>query len=963
MSESVSESRRRGKSQWASDVFGPVIEAGKWIQAIFPTRFRPHRPKFNFIMVHYSYIVGMAIFTSILLYPAGLLPYPDALFFAVGCATQSGLNTVDINLLHTYQQVVMMLITCICTPIFINTVVVLIRLYWFEKRFEHIVRETRAQRRTRARSLSSRSRSQMKSETSERTDDPSQNEKGVNGRRIVVLRDSLNPGGMSGAQGKAEDRRRELLDKLGMDSIVESSDQTPESSRSDSSDHEGDGPKEVSSSHSRRLSTRPETPPGLHPSSAEVPRTPQSPSVSYMGLHPKLNREITFADEVPKNLEPTQSTSDMARIPEHSDISRHVEFLERQQNDAKKGGAFYIPGPRDFDRGEVPEQIAPDEEDTIERLPTRSDRARSPDHKGIAFADEEHPKRNITIDVPEHPAHRDRRSTEEPSSSSPVNQKSAFSRMRSNSNRLGERSRSFAQTWTNITQTFTQSRDEEPMPYFAWSATTGRNSAFLGLTAEQREELGGIEYRSLKTLVKILLSYYVGFHVLGMVVFLPWITNTYWQDTVRSFGQNPAWWGVFTPASMFNDLGFTLTANSMIGFQDSVLALLFGSFLIIIGNTGFPCLLRFIIWTLSKMVPRDSGIWEELRFLLDHPRRCFTLLFPSKATWWLFWVLILLNGIDLMFFIILDLNQAAVTALHPGLQVLNGWFQAVSTRTAGFASVNLADLHSAIQVSYMIMMYISIFPIAISVRRTNVYEEQSLGLFGGEETAAGDGEPSYVSMHLRRQLSFDLWYIFLGLFIITIVEGDRIADPGEPSFTIFAILFEIVSAYGTVGLSLGYPTINASFSAEFKTISKLIIIAMMVRGRHRGLPYALDRAILLPSEKLQQKEAEESERRTNIRRRGSAFAEENNTFNRNTTWEDSELDNYGLPRQHTIDQVTTGGASAEHDAEGMRRLHTRRSTAMSTSSASGGKNHKRARSLGRVIASGLSAGPSTVKRD
>lgn len=107
---------------------------------------------------------------------------------------------------------------------------------------------------------------------------------------------------------------------------------------------------------------------------------------------------------------------------------------------------------------------------------------------------------------------------------------------------------------------------------------------------------------------------------------------------------------------MFNDLGFTLTPDSMISFQGAILPLLIGTFLIIIGNTGFPCMLRFLIWAINKVVPRNSGIWEELRFLLDHPRRCFTLLFPSNATWWLFWILVLLNGIDLMFFIILDVS-------------------------------------------------------------------------------------------------------------------------------------------------------------------------------------------------------------------------------------------------------------------------------------------------------------------
>lgn len=166
------------------------------------------------------------------------------------------------------------------------------------------------------------------------------------------------------------------------------------------------------------------------------------------------------------------------------------------------------------------------------------------------------------------------------------------------------------------------------------------------------------------------------------------------------------------------------------------------------------------------------------------------------------------------------------------------------------------------------MMYISIFPIAISVRRTNVYEEQSLGIYGSHTDEAEDeSEPSYVGAHLRRQLSFDLWYIFLGFFIVTIAEGPRLTS-GDPGFTMFTCLFEIVSAYGTVGMSLGYPTINASFSAEFGVIAKLVIIAMQIRGRHRGLPYELDRAILLPSEHLQKKEIEEDQLR--VRRRASA---------------------------------------------------------------------------------------------
>lgn len=209
-----------------------------------------------------------------------------------------------------------------------------------------------------------------------------------------------------------------------------------------------------------------------------------------------------------------------------------------------------------------------------------------------------------------------------------------------------------------------------------------------------------------------------------------------------------------------------------------------------------------------------------------------------------------------------------MTDLPPNIRVLDGFFQASSTRTAGFAVVSVVDLHPAIQISYMIMMYISVFPIAISVRRTNVYEEQSLGIWSGGTNEGETGEePSYVGSHVRRQLSFDLWFVALGLFILAIAEGNRIQDPNEPSFNLFSCLFEIISAYGTVGLSLGYPGSNASFSAQFNVIGKLVIIAMQIRGRHRGLPYELDRAILLPSESLQQREMEDA----TARHRRSSF--------------------------------------------------------------------------------------------
>jgi Trk-type K+ transport system membrane component len=75
------------------------------------------------------------------------------------------------------------------------------------------------------------------------------------------------------------------------------------------------------------------------------------------------------------------------------------------------------------------------------------------------------------------------------------------------------------------------------------------------------------------------------------------------------------------------------------------------------------------------------------------------------------------------------------------------------------------------------MMYISVFPIAISMRKTNVYEEKSLGIWSGDEDE--NTENSYFGTHVRRQLSFDLWYVFLGFFIIAIVEGTRLQNVSQ----------------------------------------------------------------------------------------------------------------------------------------------------------------------------------------
>lgn len=201
-------------------------------------------------------------------------------------------------------------------------------------------------------------------------------------------------------------------------------------------------------------------------------------------------------------------------------------------------------------------------------------------------------------------------------------------------------------------------------------------------------------------------------------------------------------------------------------------------------------------------------------------------------------------------------------SLPLGVRVIDGLFQSLAVRASGFAIVSISALAPSVQFLYVVMMYIAIYPVSMAIRSTNVYEEKSLGIYE-EPPEEEEEEPNnlppllkrrdrigkYVGWHLRRQLSNDLWWLVIGIWLICIIErGPLMDDVNAPWFNIFRIVFELVSAFGTIGLTLGIPTQNYSFSGALSPLSKLVVIVIMVRGRHRGLPLAIDRAVLLPHE-------------------------------------------------------------------------------------------------------------------
>ncbi|KAJ9092436.1 hypothetical protein QFC21_006818 [Naganishia friedmannii] len=343
--------------------------------------------------------------------------------------------------------------------------------------------------------------------------------------------------------------------------------------------------------------------------------------------------------------------------------------------------------------------------------------------------------------------------------------------------------------------------------------------------------------------------------------------NKGYDDILRSqYKYVPAYWfTAFQSVSAFSNTGMSLCDQSMVPFLSAYLLGFAIFFLIFAGNTAFPIFLRCIIWTCYRASPIGSRIRETLQFLLDHPRRCFIYLFPRTQTWFLFLVMVTLTTTDFVCFLVLDIGNPVIEAIPIGQRVAAAFFQSAAVRAAGFGFVPLNSLAPAVK-----------YPIAMSVRSTNVYEEKSLGVFNDdpdEEEPQDQGPEAitkYLGWHARRQLAFDVWWLATALWLVCIIERGQINNEANSSwFSIFNIIFELVSAYGTVGLSLGVGYDNFSLVGAMRPLSKVVFILVMIRGRHRGLPVAIDRAVMLPKDLKQVEEKQFEDETDRLTRRAT----------------------------------------------------------------------------------------------
>ncbi|KAL1892906.1 hypothetical protein Sste5346_006799 [Sporothrix stenoceras] len=375
--------------------------------------------------------------------------------------------------------------------------------------------------------------------------------------------------------------------------------------------------------------------------------------------------------------------------------------------------------------------------------------------------------------------------------------------------------------------------------------TVGRNPQFYGLTRDEREELGGCEYRALKLLFVIVPLYFFLWQLLGCIALGAWINN-HMASVATANGINPWWLGIFNGASAFNNSGMSLLDANMIPFENAHFVIITMGLMILAGNTAYPVFLRLILWTMLKVLrwttddDRFSETKETIGFILQYPRRVYTNLFPARPTWWLLFMIVLLNCIDWVAFELLNLGNPVVSEIPMGSRILDGLFQAIAVRSGGFYIVPIAEVYIGLQVLYVIMMYISVYPVVITMRHSNVYEERSLGIYyddpdvmanHGGASAEGTNTPmtlayelgaairrafvpwhgvgvapppvkgdspesriSFISQQIHGQLAHDLWWLALAVLVITTIETSHfLADP--VAYSVFNVIFEVVSAY------------------------------------------------------------------------------------------------------------------------------------------------------------------------
>ncbi len=333
--------------------------------------------------------------------------------------------------------------------------------------------------------------------------------------------------------------------------------------------------------------------------------------------------------------------------------------------------------------------------------------------------------------------------------------------------------------------------------------------------------IGGIRYQSLikdflsaeklsdtRKILREIVLYSLLFEVVGTV-----LIYHAWGDSI-DFGKfrDKVFYSIFHAVSAFNNAGFSLFTNNL--FEEGIRHL-YGlqvviMVLVILGGLGFITIQDAL--NVGDYKQRIRHPWKRLRV-------------NTKVTLVATAVLILVGSVG---FYLLERNTLFNSESTAGI-IITTLFQSVTTRTAGFNTVDIATIGTPALILFIFLMFIGASSGStgggIKITTFAVILKSALGTIRGKENVEFFKHTISFGV-VDRAYSvalFSLSIIFISTFCLTITD---------PNISALSLFFEEFSAFGTVGLSTG---ITGMLSAG----GKVIIILSMFIGRIGTLTLAL----------------------------------------------------------------------------------------------------------------------------
>ncbi|XP_055823958.1 cation transporter HKT1;3-like [Solanum dulcamara] len=327
-----------------------------------------------------------------------------------------------------------------------------------------------------------------------------------------------------------------------------------------------------------------------------------------------------------------------------------------------------------------------------------------------------------------------------------------------------------------------------------------------------------------------LLSYVVFGYILGIILLGSSLVSLYIgiipsaKQILKEKGLNLHTFSLFTTVSTFVNCGFVPTNENMIVFKQNSGLLLILIPQILLGNTLFAPCLRLTILFLWKITKR-----QELEYILKNSKRVgYSHIFPSFETISIAISVVGLIVVQFVVFYSLEWNSEATSGLSSYEKMVASLFEVVNTRHTGQSVFDLSTLTPAILVLFTLMMYLSPYTTFLPVDN---YEEKSEKM----KRRKGRSLMEYISFSQPSCL-----VIFT--ILICVVEKEKMkSDP--LNFNVLNIVFEVISAYGTVGMSMGYSCARQikpdghckdatyGFAGKWSNTGKFILIIVMFFGR------------------------------------------------------------------------------------------------------------------------------------